>query len=87
MNDFKVKALEIKKKKKKDSVCLSWKLAHGQIKFRSNWGRYAGKHVSLMNPSLFNCLVIYWAKKSGGDSKSHNDEDSGGLYPVDRFQG
>ena len=40
-----------------------------------------------MNPSLFNCLIIYWAKKSGGDSKSHNDEDSDGLYPADRFQG
>lgn len=84
MNDLKVKAL---KTKKKDSVFLSWKLAHGQIKFRSNWGRYAGKRVSLMSLSLFNCLIIYWAKTSRGDSKSHNDEDTDGLYPVDRFQG
>lgn len=82
-NGFKVKALEIKK----DRVCLSWKLAHGQIKFRSNWGRYAGKHVPLINPSLFNCLFIYWAKKSGGDFKSHNDEDRDGLSPVEPFQG
>lgn len=82
MNGFKVKAWEIKK----DSVCLSWKLAHGQIKFRSNWGRYTGKHVSLMSLSLFNCLIIYWAKKSGGDSKSHDDEDSDRLSPVQPFQ-
>ena len=66
---------------------LSWKLAHGQIKFRSNWGRYAGKRVSLMSLSLFNCLIIYWAKTSRGDSKSHHDGDTDGLYPVDRFQG
>lgn len=40
-----------------------------------------------MSLSLFNCLIIYWAKTSRGDSKSHNDEDTDGLYPVDRFQG
>ena len=87
MNDLKVKALKIEKKKKKDSVFLSWKLAHGQIKFRSNWGRYAGKRVSLMSLSLFNCLIIYWAKTSRGDSKSHHDEDTDGLYPAGQFRG
>lgn len=68
---------------KTDSMCLSWKLARGQIKFRSNQGRYAGKRVSLMSPSLFNCLVTYWAKESGGDSKSHHDEDSDALSPAE----
>lgn len=47
---------------RKASVCLSWKLAHGQIKFRRNWGRDSGQHVSLMSLSRFNCLIIYWAK-------------------------
>ena len=64
-------------------MCLSWKLAHEQIKLRSNWGRYTGKSVSLMSPSLFHCLIIYWVKKSGGDSKSHNDEGSAGLHPSE----
>lgn len=66
---------------------LSWKLAHGQIKFRSNQARYVGKHISLMSPSLFNCLIIYWAKKSGGDSKSHGEDNSDGLSPVEPCQG
>lgn len=84
MNGFKVKALEIKNK---DSVCLSWKLARGQIKFRSNQGRYAGKRVSLMSPSLFNCFIIYWAEGPGGDSQSQDDKDSDRLSPVEPHQG
>ena len=86
INDLKVKALKMKKKKKKSQGVFVLKLAHGQIKFRSNWGRYAGKRVSLMSLSLFKCLIIYWAKTSRGDSKSPHDGDPDGLYPDDRFQ-
>lgn len=82
-NGFKVKVLEIKK----DRVCLFWKLVYGQIKFRSNWGRYVGKYVFLISLFLFNCLFIYWVKKFGGDFKSYNDEDRDRLSFVESFQG
>lgn len=39
-----------------------------------------------MSPSLFNC-IIYWAKKSGGDSKSQDAEDSDRLSLVQPLQG